>query len=77
MKCACGQELHYTDEGVAAQMDEIVAHVGEFVTVRTSEGRWNVQRHYIALHGLNAADLPGSQFERIADEDPRDDGFGL
>lgn len=65
-QCGCGRPIHYTDGRIAAAMMELVEQVGEFVTVQVAGlGSWRVSRHYIALHGLIAADLPASTFEKL------------
>lgn len=56
--CACGQPLHYTNPRVEAMIRELIALVGdEMIEVSVRGRRFKVQRHYIALHGLNAQDL--------------------
>jgi hypothetical protein len=58
-RCACGLPLHYTDKGVEAQVKKMVAELGEWMPVQVGgTERYMVQRHYIALHGLKAPDLP-------------------
>lgn len=56
--CACGQPLHYPDPAIREKVEQIVENLGPFVHVTTPEGTWRVQRHYIALHGLKAEELP-------------------
>jgi len=56
--CACGKPLHYTDPSVRATVEALIANLGENVKVTTPQGTWSVQRHWIALHGLNTATLP-------------------
>lgn len=63
--CACGQLLHYTDPGLFRVTDLIVRALGSHIPVNTATGTWRVQRHYIALHGLAASDLPGLSFDRL------------
>ena len=56
--CPCGKPLHYTDNGIQKWVEEMIAEHGPTTNV-TVEGRtWKVPRHYIALHGLMAFDLP-------------------
>jgi len=57
MNCACGRPLHYTDPAVQATVDRLVRAKGEYIEVECQGRRYSVQRHYIALHGLKAADL--------------------
>jgi len=56
--CACGQPLHYTDPRIQAMVQAFVDACGELVMVTTPAGSWWVPRHFIALHGLNAEDVP-------------------
>jgi hypothetical protein len=62
--CPCGLPLHYTDPVVERLVRTLVRDLGEFVTVKTPEGSWRVSRHYLALHGVKAADLPRLGFEK-------------
>lgn len=56
--CACGRPLHYTDRTARLYVEEQISRNGKTVPI-TVEGRtWNVPRHFIALHGLVAAELP-------------------
>jgi hypothetical protein len=57
-KCACGRVLHYTDPAVERMIRQFVEQFGEFITVTAAGVRYRVQRHYIALHGLAAQELP-------------------
>lgn len=64
--CHCGQPLHYTDPGIEQTVRQIIAATGSEDIAVTVNGRtWLVQRHYIALHGLKALDLPGLGFPEI------------
>jgi hypothetical protein len=60
--CACGRPLHYTDPEAERHVTELVAKLGPLISVTvTIHGRirqWKVPRHFIALHGLKAKDLP-------------------
>lgn len=58
--CACGQPLHYGDPKIEALVRRMIreADGDSYVTVSTPQGSWRVQRHYIALHGLQADQLP-------------------
>lgn len=59
-RCACGRPLHYSYPGSERVMREIVAMQGETVVITVTGGEsYRVPRHYIALHGLAAADLRG------------------
>lgn len=57
-RCLCGLALHYTDPNAERAVRRLIAIHGETVIVGTSEGMWRVPRHFIALHGINANDLP-------------------
>lgn len=63
--CHCGRPLHYKSADAKSMVDRTIQTLGEYTEVETPEGRWKVQRHYIALHGLKAKDLPGLGFEKI------------
>lgn len=56
--CACGKPLHYTDAQLERVMRLLVRRQGPDVVVHCGEGGWRVPRHYIALHGLRAEELP-------------------
>jgi hypothetical protein len=65
-RCHCGRMLHYSSPTIQTMVEKIVADRGEFVLVRGPDGRrWRVQRHFIALHGVMADDLPTLGFEEI------------
>ncbi len=66
-ECACGKALHYANLSAQDAATGAIAGAGgdPFVVV-TIEGRsWRVQRHYIALHGLKAKDLPSLGFQEL------------
>ena len=56
--CPCGKPLHYTDAATRKWVEEQIAEHGPTVSVTVSGRTWKVPRHYIALHGLMAFDLP-------------------
>ena len=58
MDCACGQPLHYIDPASEEVVQNLVDKLGEFVNVREGGRTYKIPRHYIALHGLQAATLP-------------------
>jgi len=64
-RCACGRPLHYGDPAIERAVRVLIARHGEHIPVTTPEGTWAVQRHYIALHGLSAVDLPGLVCPRL------------
>jgi hypothetical protein len=63
--CHCGKPLHYTSEIVRAYMEELVKESGTHVPVWAGGRTWLVQRHYIALHGIKAVELPSLGFEEV------------
>lgn len=56
--CACGEPLHYRSADAKAVMEKIIAEVGDVILVSTGKGNWEVPRHFIALHGIAAKDMP-------------------
>jgi hypothetical protein len=56
--CPCGQPLHYSDPDLKASVDFLVSQLGWTVAVKISTGTYYVPRHYIALHGISARELP-------------------
>jgi hypothetical protein len=63
--CHCGRPLHYTDEMVEAFTKDLIRNLGPTVKVNVGSRTWEVERHYIALHGLKAADLPDLGFPLV------------
>lgn len=64
--CRCGKpELHYNDAGIQWQMEELVQRFGEHITIEVGLRKWLVPRHYVALHGVRAIDLPTLGFPEI------------
>jgi hypothetical protein len=66
-RCHCGRPLHYTDPVVEQDVRYLVERLDPTIVVETPDGRWQVPRHYIALHGLTAQELPTLGFEPVAD----------
>lgn len=56
--CACGRRLHYTSPVIEKIVRDQVADLGEWMPVTAAGVTYLVQRHYIALHGLKADELP-------------------
>ena len=56
--CPCGRGLHYTNPAQQHAVEKLVKLYGVTVKVRTPAGAWLVPRHWIALHGLAAQELP-------------------
>jgi len=63
--CYCGLPLHYTDPEIQRSVERLVRELGTHTRVTVSGRTWLVPRHYIALHGLRAAELPMLGFEEI------------
>ncbi len=64
-KCFCGKALHYSDPAIRDMISGMVERLGEFVPVRVGSRTWLVSRHYIALHGLRAVDIPTLGFQEV------------
>lgn len=56
--CVCGKPLHYRDLNGQRIMEHLVSELGPDVAVEVADRKWMVPRHYIALHGLRATELP-------------------
>lgn len=67
--CACGMPLHYTSKVTESQVVRLVEKLGECIPVSANGVRYLVQRHFIALHGLNADDLPQLAEQGIVERD--------
>jgi hypothetical protein len=68
--CACGlPEQHYTDPGVQSWVNALIRRKGPTVllTVDLPGGArsFRVSRHYVALHGIVASELPNLGFEEV------------
>lgn len=48
-------------------MRRMVARLGEYVVVAVGGRKFRVQRHYVALHGIKAAEMDRLGFEEIDD----------
>jgi len=66
--CVCGRPLHYTDPNIKAHVESLVATLGSHIRVNCGGKTYLVPRHYIALHGLIASDLPRMKFEEVPEE---------
>lgn len=66
--CHCGKPLHYQSAASEKLVRQLVADHGPMVRVTVGDRTWLVQRHYIALHGINAWELPDLGFEEIQRE---------
>jgi hypothetical protein len=65
--CACGRLLHYSDKTMEATVQAMSDELGEDITVTVGDRAWSVQRHYIALHGLKAAEISTLGFKEVTD----------
>lgn len=63
--CPCGQPLHYLSKTSERYVQSMVDKMGEFAPIHMGTRAWLVSRHYIALHGLRASDLPNMPFTEI------------
>ena len=65
--CFCGRPLHYTNPKIEILMQSLVSRLGTHIKITLQEtGRsFMVPRHYVALHGLKATELPELGFEEI------------
>lgn len=63
--CFCGQPLHYNDKNIQRIVQAMVDKLGEYVEVSLPDKTYKVPRHYIALHGLRASELPLLGFEEV------------
>jgi hypothetical protein len=57
-RCPCG-DLHELSAAARAAYDAVTAGLPAEVGVKTPGGSWLVPRVFIAVHGLEAAELPG------------------
>lgn len=73
--CHCGQPLHYTDEVVEAFTRDLIKTLGPTVKVNVGTRTWEVERHYIALHGVRAAELPDLGFPEVDTAPPDSPGY--
>ena len=70
-QCHCGRPLHYSDPEAQATVERLITERGEYVAITVGDRTWSVQRHYIALHGINASELPALGFTELTDTDIR------
>jgi hypothetical protein len=66
--CFCGKPLHYTDPLVADFTRGLIKEHGPTVKVSVGGRIWDVQRHYIALHGIKASELADLGFPEVEGE---------
>ena len=65
--CACGRPLHYADPFLRKLVQEWVDELGESMPVHVGGRAWMIPRHYIALHGLKAAEIEKLGFPEVTD----------
>ncbi len=65
MNCHCGLPLHYKDKATEELVLKLIEELGEFVPIQVGNRKWLVQRHFIALHGIKAQELPNLGFEEV------------
>ncbi len=65
--CHCGKPLHYNNKDVQCYMDKIISDLGRYITVCIGNKNYKVDRHYIALHGLEGRTIDSLGFEVIND----------
>lgn len=65
--CQCGKPLHYTQASTWEKVERIVTMAKDpFVTVTVlGVGKFRVQRHFIALHGLPGDKVREWGFEEV------------
>jgi hypothetical protein len=63
--CPCGQPLHYRDAETQRIVEATVRKFGAYIPVTANGRTWLVSRHYIALHGIKASELPSLGFQEI------------
>ena len=64
--CACGRPLHYANGYHRRWVEDIIASLGAEVKVTVAGRSWMVPRHYIALHGIKAVELPDLGFREVS-----------
>jgi hypothetical protein len=60
--CACGLPLHYSNDALRERIEGMVREYGPNIRVVAGGQTFLVPRHYIALHGLKAAEMPSLGF---------------
>jgi hypothetical protein len=66
--CHCGKPLHYSDPIAQAHVEALIQALGPNIRVTAGMRTWLVPRHYIALHGLKAEDVPSLGFQEVTHE---------
>lgn len=70
MICHCGKPLHYSNPNIQNVVEQVIKSSGdEFVSIiihtKGVKRTFRVQRHYMALHGIKAKELPTLGFKEI------------
>jgi hypothetical protein len=63
--CACGLPLHYTSMQAREYVDALIAALGPTLLITVGQQTFRVPRHYIALHGIRAQELPTLGFAEV------------
>jgi hypothetical protein len=63
--CPCGRPLHYRDPLIQAVIEEMIERLGTHLPITVGRRTWLVPRHYIALHGVKASELPHLGFPEV------------
>lgn len=66
--CPCGRPLHYATASHRRYVERLVRQLGPTIPVTVGGRTWIVPRHYIALHGLKAVELPTLGFPEVNHE---------
>lgn len=56
-KCACGRPLHYKDVKLKKLIERINKRCGGDVILQIFGVFYTVQRHYVALHGIDPLEI--------------------
>lgn len=62
-KCHCGKDLHYSNPKIQKMIQKLINKLGETLDIQYQETIYQVPRHYIALHGVIASELPSLNFD--------------
>lgn len=64
-RCACGRPLHYANNHHRDWVERVIADLGPTIAVTVAGRTFLVPRHYIALHGIKASELPTLGFPEV------------
>lgn len=48
-------------------VEELIRQFGPDIVITTPQGSWLVPRHYVALHGIKAWELPSLGFPKVSE----------